>query len=339
MGTQTDDYVATLDPVLGLVQHQTALADPTDLTSWDTLDGPILVREGDRIRTGNGALAYLTFFEGAESEIEESTLVVVSTLLLPAEGGFNISLDVLVGTLVTDVGAILDADDRFEIHTPGATAAVRGTRWWTVVAPNGESIFATERGVVDIIAHPRPMMSIGAAAPAPAADPDEALEAPPAAAAAPLEMMSLSVGVGVVNDALGNQIGFREQITFPERPARGSIAVSLVGPNCGDGVCLRRERVSCPVDCLSQVTIETCGNGTCDLESGEDLLVCAMDCGPWQGQVCGNGTCDADESGVTCPDDCAADQYFTPIRPSDCGDGTCGPTESALTCPADCRPA
>ncbi|MBN1563380.1 MAG: hypothetical protein JXA10_06055, partial [Anaerolineae bacterium] len=89
--------LATLDPVSGLVQHQTAFANPQDPAAWQTVIAPLLVNEGDRIRTDAAGLAYLTFFEGIQTEIRANTFVVVSTLDLPADGSVNISLDVLVG--------------------------------------------------------------------------------------------------------------------------------------------------------------------------------------------------------------------------------------------------
>jgi hypothetical protein len=67
------------------------------------------------------------------------------------------------------------------------------------------------------------------------------------------------------------------------------------------------------------------------------MLVCGADCGPWAGEACGNGVCDADESGITCPVDCEAGEYFRPISPALCGNGICDPTESALNCREDCR--
>jgi hypothetical protein len=347
---QTEGYVASLEPVLGLIQHQTALDDPRDLASWHTVTETILVGEGDRIRTDGDGLAYLTFFEGVETDIQASTLVVVSTLILPDETdeSFDISLDVLVGTTFNSVEAVLDAGDRFEIHTPGATAVVRGTRWWTIVTPAGESAFATERGRVQIIPNVRVTPVVATATPPPAestpeegptalpGEPAEAVGAAPPPAVSAAATGFLTEGAAILTDRNGDVIDYAEHLDLPERPERDSIQRSLVAPDCGDGVCRLRERITCRVDCLDQIELPGCGDGVCDLESGEDLLVCAADCGPWAGDSCGDGVCDTSESGLTCPADCAPDQYFSPIRPQECGNGTCDVTESALNCPADC---
>jgi hypothetical protein len=327
---ETEDYIASLEPVLGLIQHQTAQDDPRELANWQTVTEPILVAEGDRIRTGSEGLAYLTFFEGVETEIHASTLVVVSTLILPddADETFNISLDVLVGTTFSSVDAVLDAEDRFEVNTPGATAVVRGTRWWTIVTPAGESAFATARGRIQIVPHLAPGM--------PAPLPDAAAPAAPSIAESAAATGFLAEGAAILTDRYGDVIDYAENVDLPERPERASILKALVAPDCGDGVCRLRERFTCPVDCLDRVELPGCGDGTCDLEAGEDLLVCAADCGPWAGDSCGDGICDTGESGLTCPADCAPGQYFSPVRPEDCGNGTCDTAETALNCPADC---
>jgi hypothetical protein len=298
------------------------------------------VAEGDRIRTGSGGLAYLTFFEGVEIEILDSTLMVVSTLVLPDSDdvAFDISVDVLVGTTISTIDAILDPDDRFEVHTPNATVAVRGTRWWTIVLPTGETAFATERGEVTVIPHGRSDEAAGgtATAPAPVPDEEDTTQEPAMSAIPAPEMESLEAGSAFFASQDGTVTEFLADVTFPERPARASIVVSLVAADCGNGICRLGEAESCPVDCLDQVTFPGCGDGVCAVEQGEDLLVCATDCGPWPGDSCGDGTCDADESGLTCPSDCARDRYFGPVRPEDCGNNTCDPTESGLTCPSDC---
>ncbi len=325
--------LATLDPVSGLIQYQTAGDNPQDLAAWKTVIAPVLIGEGDRIRTDGAGFAYLTFFEGIQTEVRANTLVVVSTLEIPAAGSVNISLDVLVGTTFNSIQSSLGPNDRFEVHTPGATAVVRGTEWWTFVEPNGESTFATESGVVKVLFH-----GLRAAAPDEAAVATE--ETPMAAAPAPDElgnfvaMSSLEEGGLVRASRDGARLAGLDSFQLPSRDVQPVRA--LVVATCGDGICRPIERRICPVDCLDRSELSACGDGVCDPEANEDLLVCPSDCGPFAGAACGNGTCDADESGVTCPADCEPDQYFSPIDPSLCGNETCDATESALSCPADC---
>jgi hypothetical protein len=332
------EYVASLEPVQGIIQIQTAQDDPQDAQSWRVITEATPIAEGDRIRTGRGGLAYLTFFEGVEVEIRESALVVVSTLLLPTDTdpAFDITVDVLVGSMITDIEAMMDAEDRFEVHTPGATSVVRGTRWWTVVTPDGEAAFAVERGDVLVIPHLR-REEIVEAAPAQPSNGQATEEAPMVAAAAPTSTTSeLAPGMGVLTDPYGAILDTEADIQFPAETTDGMFSLPLPGPGCGDGICGADEVTACAIDCLDRLTLASCGNGVCETDQGEDLLVCDSDCGPWAGDSCGDGTCQSDESGLTCAADCAPDDYFDPIDPAQCGNAICDATESTLNCPADC---
>lgn len=302
------DPVASLDPVQGFIQYQAQDADPTVLAEWDTVTQRMLVSEGDRIRTDAAGRAVLTFFTGAEAEIGPSTLAVVSTLDLPdaADPSFNITLDVLIGHTITNIDATLDPGDRFEVHTPGATAVVRGTRWWTLVTPLGFSFFAAKEGTFSLV-------------PSDPALPARTITAPQKAQAS---RSGQSVDV------------FDELDISITDPAPAPLAL----PTCGNGVCDPDEAGTCKVDCPYQFPLPACGDGECRLDQGEDLIICPADCAPFPGEACGSGSCDADESGITCPADCAPGDYFAPVHAAACGNGSCDTTESALNCPADCVP-
>jgi hypothetical protein len=321
-----DNALASLEPVQGLVQIL------TDSGDWETVTDTILVSEGDSIRTSGDGMAYLTFFDGIETEIGASTLVVVSTMDLPEDGPVNVTLDVLVGNTLTNIDVALDAVDRFEIHTPGATAVVRGTRWWTIVEPDGSASFVTERGEVQIVPHIRRPVVTGSVVQATSEAVFVPEEGAAPMAAAPVELM-VTAGTSMRADRSGAMMSVDLNIQTPRRPLR----VPLAERSCGDGICTRRERSTCALDCMEPDDLPNCGNGLCEADQGEDLLVCGADCGPWAGESCGNGTCDADESGLTCAADCALNEYFDPVDPSMCGNEICEMTESAMTCPGDCE--
>lgn len=321
--------IASLDPVEGIVQHQPADADPHDPDAWDVLTGPVVVAAGDRVRTNRDGLAVLTFFEGVASEIGPNTLIVISTLDLSAldEENFNISLDVLLGVTLTTIDATLDAGDRFEIHTPGATAVVRGTTWWTLVHQDGSAEFESVEGEFGILSE-RP------AAAALEAAPDGTAEDRAFTAETLWETWEpFDPGITGYFAPDGARLEPPPTIRLPGRTSSG-VAVS---PTCGDDICQPLELNTCPVDCQAQIDLSLCGNGICEPEANEDLLLCPGDCGPYAGASCGNDVCDADESNLTCPVDCAAGDYFSPVFPELCGNGTCDPTESTLSCAADCR--
>ncbi len=237
--------IATLEPVQGLVQVLYAGEDV-----WQTINEPVFVDEGDAIRTDRTGLAYLIFFEGIESEIKANTWVIVTTLELPAEedDDLSIALDVLVGATLTSVEAALDPEDRFEIHTPSATAVVRGTRWWTIVDRDGKNTFIVEEGTVSISFNQ---------------DGEEAPE------------IELPAGQGLVIDSTGEASEPSDDLAPPADPDPAPLA----DPTCGNNICEDDE--DCPLDCDPPPT--TCGNALCDAD--EDIVRCPGDCLP-QSTMC-----------------------------------------------------
>jgi len=76
---------------------------------------------------------------------------------------------------------------------------------------------------------------------------------------------------------------------------------------------------------------DSCGNGICRVEKGENCRGCPLDCGSCSvAGICGDGLCTGEEDSVKCPGDC---------RPSaECGDGKCdaGVGEDCAACASDC---
>lgn len=70
-----------------------------------------------------------------------------------------------------------------------------------------------------------------------------------------------------------------------------------------------------------------CGDGICD--ANETEMTCPEDCDAGDGSVCGDGACSGLENEASCPEDCSA---------GGCGDGICDPDETAEGCPEDCDP-
>ncbi|MCD4686781.1 MAG: FecR family protein [Anaerolineae bacterium] len=302
-----DDHVASLDPVTGLVQVQTHAGDPHDEDAWLPVISPVLVTEGDRIRTDQFGLAFLTFFEGVEIEIRGDSFIVVSTLDMHdmVNDNFELTVDILIGTILTNVEVSLDANDRFEIHTPGATAVVRGTQWWTSVRGDGSTGFEGVNGTVTIV------------------------PTQPGASS-----YNLQAGETILFAASGTELPAPPSLNIPPPQTP---ALSLGGGDvCGDGQCGTFELAACPYDCRDSIDLSSCGNGMCEPDRNESYLICPVDCPIYPGAVCGNGSCDADESGITCPTDCGPDEYFDPADPALCGNGMCDTGESALNCAIDC---
>ncbi len=77
---------------------------------------------------------------------------------------------------------------------------------------------------------------------------------------------------------------------------------------------------------LKAVGTETCGNGICEYQMGENFQNCTNDCHA----TCPNGQCEglAGENEYNCPADCSSVSY--------CGNQICNSGEDATNCPADC---
>ena len=285
-----DQILASLEPVGGVVEYQPAQSDPEG--PWQPVTETMFVGEGDRIRTGGEGAAYLTFFDGIETQIMGDTWVVVSTLDLPADasGDINVTFDLLVGSTFTNIELSLDASDRFEIHTPTATAVVRGTRWTTTVSPSGQTLVQVEDGVVAVI--PYFSGNLG----------EDGLPVP----------VEVGAGSGLYVDLDGST---SDDIGGDETP-------QVLGGTS------EPEEQEIGGDETPQILGGVCGNDICEYDQGEGLLNCLPDCGPqfWADQtcdggncrsfgrymytpftnLCGNGVCNLSESAMNCSVDCPA---------------------------------
>jgi len=89
------------------------------------------VNVGDRIITGPGGHAVITLTDGSQLELgESSNLVIDNHALAPAGGRAATQVSLFGGALRSVVNATGGVPN-FEVHTPNAVAAVRGTRWDT----------------------------------------------------------------------------------------------------------------------------------------------------------------------------------------------------------------
>ncbi len=85
---------------------------------------------GSRLRTGAGSSAMLSFDDGSRVMLRQaSELRVLRSDKRALGGGFLVTLELVRGGLENMVIPRSRQDNRFEIHTPAAVAAVRGTRF------------------------------------------------------------------------------------------------------------------------------------------------------------------------------------------------------------------
>ncbi|MBN1963726.1 MAG: FecR domain-containing protein [Anaerolineae bacterium] len=243
----SENPIASLDPVQGLIQFRAAEARET---AWQTVTQRMLVGEGDWIRTDRVGLAYVTFFEGIEAEILPNTVVTIRQLA-PEDartGTFEVSLKVMVGDTRNRVARVLDAESRYEILTPSAAITVRGTDFWTSTTWEANTHIGAFDGIVGVQAY------------LPGGMPGDAA------------MLAAGSGVGVqATGDLGDVLPETRQPQYPP-------PMSLAPESCGNGFCEPGESVqNCSVDCL---TLTNCGDAICQIELGEGPINCPGDCIP-----------------------------------------------------------
>ena len=86
-----------------------------------------LVAAGDTIRTGPGATAEITYFEGSTVRLEAETELVVQSLRTESDGGTVIEVLQRLGRTWHVVTKLIAGSSRYEVRTPASTASVRGT--------------------------------------------------------------------------------------------------------------------------------------------------------------------------------------------------------------------
>jgi uncharacterized repeat protein (TIGR01451 family) len=109
------------------------------------------LQPGDAIKTGDTSSAEITFFEGSTIELEVSTEISVAELGISDTGSTTIRLKQLLGTTISRVKKLTDTASSFDIETPAAIAAVRGSIMNVTVASNGRTIVANEEGDISIV--------------------------------------------------------------------------------------------------------------------------------------------------------------------------------------------
>ncbi len=138
--------IATLQSVEGTVEML-----PAGSESWVIASSGEEVKAGDRIRTGSLSTARLSFFEGSVSDLEPESEVSISQMTSRRDSGGNkIIVRQWLGQAHYQVEALQDSASRFEVRTPTALAAVRGTAFAITVEADGTTTVEVEEGLVSV---------------------------------------------------------------------------------------------------------------------------------------------------------------------------------------------
>ena len=136
---------------LTIIRGEVAVQPPDAPSFRAALDGDVVVA-GTAVRTGEDAYAVITYFEGSTVSLDPATTLVIRALSLDPDGSTTIQMEQPAGRTWHAVQRLLSDGSRYELRTPSATAAVRGTAFsvQVVTAPGGEvvTVVQTTEGAV-----------------------------------------------------------------------------------------------------------------------------------------------------------------------------------------------
>ena len=141
---------ARLEQVHGAVGLMDAGSD-----TWRSTAAGDQVMAGGRIRTGPLSSATLIFCDGSKTVLQDETEVAVVRMSARRDGDRDIVLRQTLGRTYSRVQRAPGPASHFEIETPAAVAAVRGTEFTTVVAADGTTRVRVTEGLVEVTAQGR----------------------------------------------------------------------------------------------------------------------------------------------------------------------------------------
>ncbi|HET8567874.1 MAG TPA: FecR domain-containing protein [Candidatus Limnocylindria bacterium] len=169
-----------------------------------------LIEAGTAIRTGPGARAVLTFYDGSAVTVEPGSEVVIEVLASATDGGLLVTIQQTLGRTWHVVANRITAAGNYEVRTPFATAAVRGTAFELGITAQGalelettDGTVATSGGGSTVDVAPGQVTTVAPGQP----------PAPPRPAPPPAAVVRIALDAGTVNalavDPSGRSVGVR----------------------------------------------------------------------------------------------------------------------------------
>jgi ferric-dicitrate binding protein FerR (iron transport regulator) len=135
---------ARVEEVRGIVEVQ------AEDNTWSVVAATRIIGAGQRVRTGALSGARLVFYDGSQVSLGPDTEVSVDRLDARTDGSRVVVLDQWIGETVHDVVPATAADSHYEVHTPSAVGAARGTVFQVLVTPDQVAHFSVEEGAVAV---------------------------------------------------------------------------------------------------------------------------------------------------------------------------------------------
>jgi uncharacterized repeat protein (TIGR01451 family) len=118
--------------------------------AWQPARVEMILQPGDTIKTGGFSETTITFFEGSTVEMEADTEIIVAELGISESGATTVRLTQVLGKTVSRVKKLAGAGSSFDIETPAAIAAVRGSVMLVTVTASGRTVVGNEHGDIRI---------------------------------------------------------------------------------------------------------------------------------------------------------------------------------------------
>jgi hypothetical protein len=124
---------------------------PLGADEWVSISEAMLVQAGDRIRTGAGGSAQLTFFDGSITALRPEAELSIARMTSRRSGGDKvIVLHQWLGEAYNQVQPLIDEDSRFSVETASAVVSVRGTAFTLTVEPDGGTRLEVHEGTIEV---------------------------------------------------------------------------------------------------------------------------------------------------------------------------------------------
>ncbi|HUR48278.1 MAG TPA: FecR family protein [Acidimicrobiales bacterium] len=136
--------LATVKPLEASVRLQ----QPGDQV-FKPITRPTATNQGAKIETDKTGMAEIAFFDGSLTRLGAETDYELSTL--EDDGPRAIVADLDTGRTFHRVAKLTGSEERFEVRTSGAIAAVRGTIFVVVCTQNDECVIGVVEGTVEAI--------------------------------------------------------------------------------------------------------------------------------------------------------------------------------------------
>lgn len=122
----------------------TLMVLPYGTEKWVKAEKGMFLYEGDQLRTGPNSRAGITFANGIELKINENSKF---TIQITEEIEMKNDIELFIGEIFSK---IMVEGVKFEMHTPVAVAAVRGTEFNTKVKEDRLTTFLVYKGIVEV---------------------------------------------------------------------------------------------------------------------------------------------------------------------------------------------